>query len=210
METNNTGNKETNNNETYGVFLLRAQPLHIAHMWLIEKALQENKRLCIVLGSENKRDMLRNPFPIELRQQMLEESLQNRADIHRITLFTLPDWSTETNRDERDLHRWGHYLYYNIVARMQNKHFKIYYSDDPAILESWFDDEVKEFITLRCFERQEIFEGLSATKIRKAILENDSIYLEKYLPSGMVKLVPKLKEILEVVMENPKADFSMK
>ena len=37
-----------------GIFLARMQPLHNAHLWLIDKALEENDKVLIVLGSENK------------------------------------------------------------------------------------------------------------------------------------------------------------
>ena len=41
-----------------GVFLARMQPLHNAHLWLIDKALEENDKVLIVLGSENKVDIV--------------------------------------------------------------------------------------------------------------------------------------------------------
>lgn len=64
--------------------------------------------------------MLRNPYDITLRTQMLRECY-----------------------DE------------------SQKRFSIYYSDDPAILDSWFKDtEVEEYITYRNFERNNLFEGL--------------------------------------------------
>lgn len=58
-----------------GVFLARMQPVHNAHLWLVNKALEENDKVLIVLGSENKVDMLRNPYDINLRKQMLRECL---------------------------------------------------------------------------------------------------------------------------------------
>ena len=42
----------------YGVFLGRMQPVHNAHLFLVEKALEECDKVLIVLGSENKVDML--------------------------------------------------------------------------------------------------------------------------------------------------------
>lgn len=51
----------------------RMQPLHNAHLRLIDKALEENDRVLVVLGSENKVDMLRNPYNINLRKKLLRE-----------------------------------------------------------------------------------------------------------------------------------------
>ena len=58
-----------------GVFLARMQPVHNAHLYLVRKALDENDKVLIVLGSENKVDMLRNPYDISLREEMLRECL---------------------------------------------------------------------------------------------------------------------------------------
>ena len=64
--------------DTYGVFLARMQPVHNAHLFLVEKALEENDKVFIMLGSENKLDMLRNPFDISLRERMLRECFDEK------------------------------------------------------------------------------------------------------------------------------------
>ena len=53
--------------KTTGVFLARMQPLHNAHMCIIEKMCKECDKVVVMLGSSNKKDTLRNPFNIELR-----------------------------------------------------------------------------------------------------------------------------------------------
>ena len=77
--------------DTYGVFLARMQPVHNAHLFLVEKALEENDKVFIMLGSENKLDMLRNPFDISLRERMLRECFDEKQN-RRIKVDTLPDW----------------------------------------------------------------------------------------------------------------------
>ena len=98
----------------FGVFIARMQPIHNAHLWIVEQMLKECDNVVIMLGSENKRDMLRNPFDISLRIHLLEESLQNKKDMERIQVYTLPDWSTED--DYENNWEWGRFLYYNIVS----------------------------------------------------------------------------------------------
>ena len=71
----------------YGVFLARMQPVHNAHLWLVNKALEENDRVLIVLGSENKVDMLRNPYGITLRKRMLRECLAKEQN-KRLKIIT--------------------------------------------------------------------------------------------------------------------------
>ena len=194
-----------------GVFLARMQPLHIAHMYLVEKALEENERVAIVLGSANKEGMLRNPFDLETRIELLHKVLRDKKyseeDIAKIIVFELPDWSYEN--DVNETLEWGRYLYYNIVSRTQTKEFSIYYSDDAEIIKSWFRGVPEGRVTLRLFNRSNIYEGLSATKIREAILNEDRGYLEKYIPSNILDDVINLTTELREVANNPRADFSM-
>ena len=193
-----------------GVFLARFQPLHNAHLYVIEKALQECDKLIIMLGSSNKKDMLRNPFSFELRKEMLKASLKNKEDLNRIEIYELPDWSQESIKEDDAV--WGHYLYYNVVSRAGQKRFSLYYSDSPDIVKPWFDDEIKDYITLRLLERDKIMDGLSSTKIRNALLNlspEDKQYLKRCLPKPVYENVGKLRGIWLKSIENPQADFSM-
>ena len=190
-----------------GVFLARMQPVHNAHLFLVHKALEENDKVLIVLGSENKVDMLRNPYDISLREEMLRECLTDE-DNKKLEIVTLPDWSMESDKENDKT--WGRYFYYNVVSRIFQKRFSLYYSDDPKILDDWFNDtEVKEFITYRNFERNKLFEGLSSTKIRNAFINDDFDYIKEYCPESVQKRFDYLKKYYENVTLNPKDDFSM-
>ena len=190
-----------------GVFLARMQPVHNAHLFLVHKALEENDKVLIVLGSENKVDMLRNPYDISLREEMLRECLTDE-DNKKLEIVTLPDWSMESDKENDKT--WGRYFYYNVVSRIFQKRFSLYYSDDPKILDDWFNDtEVKEFITYRNFERSKLFEGLSSKKIRNAFINDDFDYIKEYCPESVQKRFDYLKKNYENVTLNPKDDFSM-
>lgn len=190
-----------------GVFLARMQPVHNAHLFLVHKALEENDKVLIVLGSENKVDMLRNPYDISLREEMLRECLTDE-DNKKLEIVTLPDWSMESDKENDKT--WGRYFYYNVVSRIFQKRFSLYYSDDPKILDDWFNDtEVREFITYRNFERSKLFEGLSSTKIRNAFINDDIDYIKEYCPESVQKRFDYLKKYYENVTLNPKDDFSM-
>lgn len=190
-----------------GVFLARMQPVHNAHLYLVRKALDENDKVLIVLGSENKVDMLRNPYNISLREEMLRECLTDE-DNKKLEIVTLPDWSMESDKESDKI--WGRYFYYNVVSRINQKRFSIYYSDDPKILDSWFNGtEVREYITYRNFERSSIFEGLSSTKIRNAFIEDNEDYIKEYCPESVQKRFVYLKKYYQDVKTNPKEDFSM-
>lgn len=194
-------------NKKAGVFLARMQPVHNAHLYMINKALEECDKVLIVLGSENKVDMLRNPYDISLREKMLRECFDLEEN-KKLSIMTLPDWSMETDREADKI--WGRYFYYNVVSRLEQKLFSIYYSDDPSILESWFKGtEVEKYITYRTFERSKLFEDLSATKIRNAFIENDIEYVKRFCPDSVVNRFDELKSYYKNVKENPKEDFSM-
>lgn len=191
----------------YGVFIGRMQPVHNAHLALISKALEENDKVLIVLGSSNKEGTYRNPYSVEMREQMLRECFDEEQN-EKITIATLPDWSTED--DEKEVKTWGRYFYYNVVSRIGQKRFSLYYSDELSILDSWFDNtEVKQYITYRHFDRDEVFDGLSATKIRQALLRNDKDYVKKYCPVSVMDRFDGLASLYEDAVNYPVDDFSM-
>ncbi len=194
-----------------GVFIARFQPLHKAHIYVIEKALEECDKLVIMLGSSNKENMPRNPFNFRLRKELLSESLGSEQDMTKIQIYQLPDWSTENEITDDAV--WGHYLYYNIVSRIGQKNFTLYYSDNPEIVKNWFDDEVKNYISFRFLDRKKVFEGISSTKIRQALLDftpEAKKYLYKFLPEAVFERVEELREIIIKVHNNPRKDFTMK
>ena len=151
--------------------------------------------------------MIRNPYDIRLREKMLRECL-NQEQNNKITIVTLPDWSMESDIDNAET--WGRYFYYNVVSRIGQKQFSLYYSDDLAILDSWFKNtEIYQYITYRNFERNSIFSGLSATNIRQAFIDNNREYIKKFCPNSVMKRFDYLASYYKDVTNNPKEDFSM-
>ena len=194
-----------------GVFLARFQPLHKAHLFVIETALKECDKVVILMGSSNKDSMLRNPFNFQLRHSLLRDSLHNSEDMQRIEIYELPDWSQEDKEEDNKI--WGDYLFYNIVSRIKQKSFSFYYADKPDIIEQWFAPDIRPYITHRFLDRHAIFSGLSSTKIRNAILNfsvDDQKYLEEHLPDAVFRRINELRGIWLDVYNNPKPDFTMK
>ncbi len=183
-------------NEKIGVFLSRMQPLHIGHLGMIDKALSENDKVIILIGSSNKRGTIRNPIGIEIRHEILKETLEDKygKDYEtKIQVKELPDWSEET--DIASNLEWGRYLYYNIVEISGERNFSMYFSDEPEIIENWFQDEIiRPRIEIKTFERNNMFEAVSSTKIRNAFLDDDKEYIEKSVPNAVMK---RYDEILQ-------------
>ena len=165
-----------------GVLLTRAQVFTTAHLGLVQLILEENDYACIVIGSADKCGTERNPFDIKFRLSLLNVALSDFTDEdkNRIIIFSLNDWLGEENTDS--LYQWGHYLYYNIVANIDNKRFSFYYSDGEDILDKWFDGEVRPYITYVCKNRNELFEEISATKVRELLKKERFEQAKKYLP----------------------------
>lgn len=196
-------------NNNLGVFLTRSQPLHIGHLGIIEKALEENEKVIILIGSKNKSGTLRNPLDINLRKKILEEAIEEKfqEDKKRVIIATLPDWSMET--DYHSNLEWGRYLYYNIVSLGEQKSFNIYFSDDKEIIGNWFEDMLKNRIKFRLFQRNNMFEAVSSTKIREAFINDDKEYIIKSCPNPVVKRYEEIKKIIKDVNDKPKEDYIM-
>ena len=192
--------------KTVGVFLARMQPVHKAHLFMVNRACEECDEVCVILGSENKKDTLRNPFTIEKRREMLLESLPEKYR-SKISVHEIPDWSMETKTEDDKV--WGRYFYYNVVSRIGQKHFKFYYSDGIDNLNSWFDSEVKSYIEYRLFERSSLFAGLSATKIRQAFVDNNKGYIEQFCPKVVMDNFDYLRNYYLGVVDKPKEDWEM-
>ena len=185
------------------------QPLNNGHLGIIETALNENEKVIVLIGSKNKSGTIRNPLEVNLRREILEEALTEKfgQDKNRIIISELPDWSMET--EVETFKEWGRYLYYNIVSIAEKKEFSIYFSDEPELIKSWFEEELQKRIIFRLFERNNMFNAISSTKIREAFLNEKRVYIEKSCPSAVIKKYDKIKRIIEKVNENPIEDYTM-
>ena len=193
-----------------GVFLSRMQPLHKGHLGIIELALKENEKVIILIGSKNKKGTLRNPLDVNLRREILEESLKEEFGSNyneKIIISELPDWSKET--DVETFIEWGRYLYYNTVSLAEQKEFSIYFSDEKELIQSWFEEELQRRIDFRLFERNNMFDAVSSTKIRQAFIDDDRRYIEESCPNAVLNRYDEIKRIIKEVYNNPIDDYSI-
>lgn len=182
-----------------GVFLSRFQPIHNAHLWMMENALKENDTVIVLVGSANKYGTERNPFKIEDRLEMVENAVKEhfKGEEYKektIKIVSLSDWSSEQNNSDQE---WGRLIYYSVVGVKGVKTFSFYSSEEPEKIKGWFEEEIRERINFKFFSRKNSFEGLSATKIREAILNDDIEYIKKYCPNCVLKNRIKLKELIK-------------
>lgn len=184
----------------YGVVLARFQPVHNGHLKLIEKALNENDEVVVMVGSVDKLNT-RNPIPYTIRIKLLTESIEQKfGDAkNRIRVVELPDLSDESHND----HEWGFYLYANIVEHLEHPHFTIYYSDGFEIITSWFPGWLlRKHISLSLMAREGEGEGISATKVRQLVLMDSTSELAKIVPSPVMDKFELIKSYLSVKFPN--------
>lgn len=189
-----------------GVILARLQPIHNGHLALIKKAVAENDEVYIFIGSADKFNQ-RNPLPISLRLQLTEEAIDfefgkpytnSEGDIKKIKdkihIVPLDDLTDESDNS----HDWGFYLYSKIVTETKNPCFTIYYSDGFEIITTWFPSFIlRNNVSLCLLARNATVDGISATKIRKMIEENNS-NLDVYVPKCVVDKRDTIKKHIEL------------
>lgn len=190
----------TEHKKKYGVVLARFQPVHNGHLKLIEKALNENDEVVVMVGSVDKLNT-RNPIPYTIRIKLLTESIEqkfgNTKD--KIRVVELPDLSDESHND----HEWGFYLYANIVEHLEHPHFTIYYSDGFEIITSWFPGWLlRKHISLSLMAREGEGDGISATKVRHLVLMDSTSELSKIVPSPVMDKFELIKSYLSVKFPN--------
>ena len=191
-----------------GVVLARLQPIHNGHLALIEKACKENEEVYVFIGSADKFNQ-RNPLPISLRMQLAEEAIKPLEGKYQ---YALPDEpgpmkDVEINivplddlTDESDnSHDWGFYLYSKIVTETCNPNFTIYYSDGFEIITTWFPSFLlRNNVSLALLARNATVEGISATKVREYIMEENDEELKKYVPKCVFEMRKTIKQHIEL------------
>ena len=165
-----------------GVFVARMQPIHNSHMEIIKRACEENDSVHIFVSSAEKFGTDRNPFDYYTRNNLIKEALKElHYSMHmKVEVHELSDWTSED--DFNAVKEWGRYLYYNIVNKTHSHQFKLYYSDKPEIINEWFEPGLKERVEIVYLNREEIYNGLSATMIRNAFELEDIEFVKENCP----------------------------
>lgn len=179
-----------------GVILARLQPIHNGHLALIEKACQENDEVYVFVGSADKFNA-RNPLPISLRLQLANDAVKDLKDMYtaKISIIALDDLTDESDNS----HDWGFYLYSKVVSITNSSNFTIYYSDGFEIITTWFPSFIlRNNVSLCLLARNATVDGISATKIREMIIQENFDELKKYVPECVYKMSNTIKNHIEL------------
>lgn len=181
--------------EKVGVIIARLQPIHNGHLELIRQALHENDKVLVLVGSADKLNK-RNPIPINMRLAMADEAIAEAfgtKDALRINIQPLDDLTDESDNS----HDWGFYLYSKIVGITRSPEFTIYYSDGFEIIMLWFPPFItRNFVSFKLNARGTIAENISATKVRKMIVDMNEGELEKFVPKGVFERREILRQFI--------------
>ena len=191
----------------YGAFLTRCQPLTLAHVGCIRQMLSEVEHALIIIGSANKKYTLRNPFPIELRLEMMHDMIEDEFPEarDRITVMSLDDLDYE-NSTTNPL--WGDYLYDAIVSATGSKTFAYYTGEPLEQSTNWFGDRLGRKVIPHLIRLTSPNEIVTATEVRTAININDVRFIVNHCPASVVKRYYTLLQILLKVLDDPQPDFS--
>ena len=101
--------------------------------------------------------------------------------------------------DESDnSHDWGFYLYSKIVTEIQQSNFTIYYSDGFEIITSWFPGFIlRNNVSLNLLARNATEEGISATMVRKYIVDNNP-KLQEVVPNVIYNNRESIKQLISI------------
>ena len=182
------------NMKNIGVVLARLQPIHNGHIALIEKASKENDEVLVLIGSADKLNV-RNPIPFNVRMSLALEALKPFKNVKVVGLDDLTDECDNS-------HEWGFYLYAKIVSYINQSNFSIYYSDGFEIITSWFPGFVlRNNVSLSLLARGACKDGISATKVRKMILDNNNEELVNVVPSCVYDMRGSLRQFMLLAEE---------
>lgn len=180
------------NMKTVGVILARLQPIHNGHLALISKASKENEEVHVFIGSADKFNE-RNPIPINIRHDLAIEAVKE-IGLTNVKIHWLDDLSDESDNS----HDWGFYLYSKVVTEIQQSNFTIYYSDGFEVITSWFPGFIlRNNVSLNLLARNATENGISATKVRKYIV-NDDPRLKDVVPNSVYCNRESIKQLIHL------------
>lgn len=153
----------------YGVFVGRFQPVHLGHMHVIEKALEQVETLIVVIGSAFQARTPVNPFTFEERKQMLQSIYRHEIANDRLIIIPATDDASDDIAWARDV---GNSVQQAIVEHANHGGVALHGTNDFKIALAGFGKDASSFY-LQLFPRwasiqiQSQHGTLNASDIRK-------------------------------------------
>ncbi|UAT43325.1 adenylyltransferase/cytidyltransferase family protein [Anaplasmataceae bacterium AB001_6] len=160
------------NKYDYVVFIGRIQPLHLGHLYVLQKALHVAHRVIVLLGSSNLPPSCHNPWSFVERKNMLLNSLKEEL-VYRIHILPINDYTYDDQI-------W--------IQNVKNSIHSVIRTNDNVALIGMNKDETSYYLKLfpefKFVAIDYFFKGINATDIRDKYLckgDIDDSLLPKYV-----------------------------
>ena len=150
------------------LFVGRFQPMHLGHLKVIKWILKKYDKVIIAIGSSQESNTNKNPFTLEERKIMINNTLKNEGiEEKKYEIFGIPD--------VHDDKAW-------VESILKKAKFDVVFTKNP-----W---------TKRCFKvfnipvkEHPMFDNISGSKIRKMIKNNEN--WQELVPKEVQKFIKK-------------------
>lgn len=183
--------KDTKYKYKLGVICGRLNHEHLGHKFIIDLALEQCEKVLILVGSAQEISTLRNPFALETRIKVLRATYPD-ISASRLIIKGLNDMTNEYDIS----YDWGKYVRNHIFDYTgQLPDFIITGDDDTR--SNWFSEEDLKGVTQKFISRDEI--KISATTVRGALLLDNKILWQSFVPKNIYQMYNELRSSLIAV-----------
>lgn len=168
----------------------RFQPFTLGHQSIVETLFKENGLPAVVCCISNKKFDSRHPFPDDLIKTELETCYKSQKffqDVIFIKSANIVEIGEELKKRNYEAHLWGCGVdrktsYEKMVS---NPKYTVNFPEDFKVFAISRDDS------------SEGIDGISATKVREAIKNNDKESFKKMMPKGSEKMFQDFTNVLK-------------
>lgn len=155
------------------LIIWRFQPLHIGHLLLIEKSLQDNPATLVLIWSSQICNA-DNPYSYELRKKFFTRELSEE----KISYWALPDFPDDI--------KWKDFIFKYIPETISEINIYCWDRKNDSAIASLLRLQDSIPIKLNIIEIPRSIIPISATQIRSWIKEKQYEKLRKYIPSSVM------------------------
>ena len=173
----------------------RTQPFTLGHQSILEALYKENEYPTVLCLIHNTKFDSKHPFSDDLIKKEIDTCLNDKdfyQDIIWVKNAAIDKIGEELVKKGYSAHLWG-------CGTDREKMYKSMANNKKYLKD--FPDDFKVFVVERD-ETSSAIDGISATKVRQAIKDDDKVAFVKMMPDGAQKLFNEFKEELGKVNED--------
>lgn len=173
----------------------RTQPFTLGHQSILEALYKENEYPTVLCLIHNTKFDSKHPFSDDLIKKEIDTCLNGKdfyQDIIWVKNAAIDKIGEELVKKGYSAHLWG-------CGTDREKMYKSMASNKKYLKD--FPEDFKVFVIERD-ETSSAVDGISATKVRQAIKDDDKAAFVKMMPDGAQKLFNKFKEELNKLNES--------